>query len=81
MYIDRVFVYLLVAILFAMVFLIWRNERKISKLETVVSLLNKHNGNTDAILRSLLNVMDKFFRDMMEATEKNKKKAESGKTK
>lgn len=68
MYVEMGYIYSVLFLLLLLGYLLWKNERKITKLEMVVSLLNQHGHSTDTILRSILDAMDSLLKDLIRVT-------------
>lgn len=68
MYIDSVFVYMILIIFSVMGYLLWKNERRVSKLEVVVSLMTEHGKNTDIILKSTMEILEEVLQNIIKAS-------------
>ena len=68
MYIDSIFVYMILIIFSVMGYLLWKNERRVSKLEVVVSLMTEHGKNTDIILKSTMEILEEVLQNIIKAS-------------
>ena len=68
MYIDSIFVYMILIIFSVMGYLLWKNERRVSKLEVVVSLMTEHGKNTDISLKSTMEILEEVLQNIIKAS-------------
>ena len=76
MYVERVFVYLVLLMLLVLTIRLWWNERRLSRMEALMKLVGQHGMDVDRTVRDLINVMESFFKGFREIIDKNREKAD-----
>ena len=74
MYIEKVFVYLVLLMLLALTMRLWWNERRLSRMEALMKLVGQHGMDVDRTVRDLINVIESFFSGFREIIEKNRER-------
>ena len=72
MYVDKTFVYLVLLIMMLMLYRMWKNERRLNRIEEVSKLLYKHEEDIDKTIKELLVVLDKLFLNLLEGVKEKK---------
>ena len=72
MYVDKTFVYLVLLIMMLMLYRMWKNERRLNRIEEVSRLLYKHEEDIDKTIKELLVVLDKLFLNLLEGVKEKK---------
>ena len=76
MYIEKVFVYLVMGLIVLLILRTMRNDIRISRMETVMRALGQHGKDVDNTVKSLIGIMERFFEGLRENINKNKERAD-----